>query len=512
MKGSENDTGVIDAVMQNYQVEEVISAAKQLGWEQVWQEFKKTYDTAAFQNDQEKNIWVDLFLSHCLKLISPIAHSQAFWETIERWFECRKLENRTGALSNDEKVALIHFVLNLRVKMHEFLLKTPVKPDILTDHQQRLMIAVWRQLFFEPFSALNLFWHPKHKQQKLTEECKNNGYIGLLVASMYQPFAADEYNVDSEKLVAAELPFGYKHIIIYWMLNTPYFNAEEKHRLKLVRYVPELCRAINRHPEMLTTAFFLTFVQEVMTGFWRASYIGGNHVDALSAFGDFISFTINRFMPHPKAKLVRKDLAKGEKIRIGYISRNFYKQAVSCYMVNRVIHHDRDKFEVYVFALGDYHDNISELFKQNSHSFERFNNITDFYGIAKSILEKKLDILIYTDIGMDPVTYILSGLQLAPVQCALVGHGTSTGMPTIQYYISGDFEAPSAQNQYREKLVRLPNLGAAQYMPIVPEEKLTRAELGIPEDAVVFISCANGIKHGHLRDALFVEILKQAPN
>jgi hypothetical protein len=514
MQASSTDVDVFYAIAQEYRITEIVQSADEKGWEHVWLEFGTTCDQAAFKTEQEKNIFIDLFFHQCLLAASPPKSISLFWEMIDKWFAYRQLESRAGALSEDEKTALLQFCLSLRMKLRELILNVPLD-DVgkLSDCHQRLMLGIWRLLFLEPFSILNLYWNPTHDQSEVLEECKTTGYKGLLIASMYHPFSADEYFIDTNEVIGcAALPFCYKFIIIHWMVNTPYFNAEEKHRLKILKYVPELCQAIIRHPQNLTSLFFLMFVQEVMTGFWRASYIGGNNVEALSAFGDFIHLVMSKSHIHDHPKAVPKSFEKGEKIRVGYISRNFYMQAVSLYMVNRVIHHDLDKFEIYVFALGDQHDLMSELFKQHSDYFEHFPNLTDISGIVRSILDQKLDILIYTDIGMDAATYILSGLQLAPVQCAMVGHGTTTGMPTIQYYLSGDFEPSDAQSHYREKLVCLPNLGAAQYPLINPEEAITRQFLGIPDDAVVFISCANGIKHGKSRDALFIEILKQAPN
>jgi len=513
MQETTTQESIFDVIMLNYRIKETVQAADKTGWPDVWQNFDSTCENVQFQNEQDKNIFIDLFMNECLLAISPAKDLRLFLEMLEKWFATRKLEKRSGGLQQDEKIALVHICVNLRVKLREFILHVPyAELDKLDEYKHQLLIGLWRQLFFEPFSVLNLSWNPSHAQPEITEPCRRMGYQGALIASMYEPFSADEYCIDAEHLTSSSVPYCYKAILFYWMVNTPYFNAEERHRLKVLKYVQDICRAILRHPQILSSVFFLTLVQEVMTAFWRASYIGGNNVEALSAFGDLISAIMRKSFPYPKPKFVPKDPAKGEKLRIGYISRNFYKQAVSLYMVSRVIHHDPEKFEIYVFALGDYHDDISDLFKQHSVFFEHFPKLTDIQGIVKAIWEQSLDILIYTDIGMDPITYLLSGLQLAPIQCALVGHGTTTGMPTIQYYISGDHEAPMAQDHYRETLIRLPNLGAAQYMAFAPEERLSRSDLGIPEDAVVFISCANGIKHPKSRDRLLVEILKQAPN
>ena len=49
-----------------------------------------------------------------------------------------------------------------------------------------------------------------------------------------------------------------------------------------------------------------------------------------------------------------------------------------------------------------------------------------------SIRHADLDILIYPEIGIDPVTYYLSFARLAPVQAVWYGHPDTTGVSTIQ--------------------------------------------------------------------------------
>src|ERR1041384_519096 len=78
----------------------------------------------------------------------------------------------------------------------------------------------------------------------------------------------------------------------------------------------------------------------------------------------------------------------------------------------------------------------------------------DYYGS-----NAQLDILFYTDIGMDSFTYTLAHSRLAPVQCVTWGHPSTTGIPTIDYYISSEaLETEGAEQCYTETLVQLRNL------------------------------------------------------
>ena len=61
---------------------------------------------------------------------------------------------------------------------------------------------------------------------------------------------------------------------------------------------------------------------------------------------------------------------------------------------------------------------------------------------------------------MDATTAKLASLRLAPVQAASWGHPETSGLPTIDYYLSAQaLEPADAQANYTEKLVALPNLG-----------------------------------------------------
>jgi predicted O-linked N-acetylglucosamine transferase (SPINDLY family) len=93
----------------------------------------------------------------------------------------------------------------------------------------------------------------------------------------------------------------------------------------------------------------------------------------------------------------------------------------------------------------------------------------------------ELDVLVYLDIGMDPFSYFLAFARLARVQCVLGGHPVTTGIAAMDYFISSDLiEAADAQEQYSEKLVRLP-IGLFYFeRPVVPVTFKSRSELGMP--------------------------------
>ena len=77
----------------------------------------------------------------------------------------------------------------------------------------------------------------------------------------------------------------------------------------------------------------------------------------------------------------------------------------------------------------------------------------------QQIADERFDILLYADIGMEPFSYFLAFSRLAPVQCVTWGHPDTTGLRSIDYYISNDIAEPEdGQESYTETLVRLPGV------------------------------------------------------
>ena len=84
----------------------------------------------------------------------------------------------------------------------------------------------------------------------------------------------------------------------------------------------------------------------------------------------------------------------------------------------------------------------------------------DIDKAINQIISDQLDVLIFLDIGMEPKMQILGSLKLATIQCCAYGVPVTTGFKNIDYFLSGEcMETVSSQENYSEKLVKLPTLG-----------------------------------------------------
>ena len=61
---------------------------------------------------------------------------------------------------------------------------------------------------------------------------------------------------------------------------------------------------------------------------------------------------------------------------------------------------------------------------------------------------------------MHQYVQVLASLRHAPVQATTWGHPVTSGMSTIDFFLSADeFEPPDADAHYTETLIRLPRMG-----------------------------------------------------
>lgn len=198
------------------------------------------------------------------------------------------------------------------------------------------------------------------------------------------------------------------------------------------------------------------------------------------------------------------------KIRVGYASDCFYHHSIANTTLGWLRYADRRQFEIYCYYLGERSDYMTEQFRRHSC---RFRHLTDLPTVCKQIVADRLHVLIYPDIGMDPKTTQMAALRLAPVQCAGFGHSVTSGLPTIDYFLSSVLMEPEdGEEHYSERLIRLPNIGVCYEKPDLPKVRKSRGNLGIPEDRVVFLCWQSLFKYLPRYDYLLAKIAGQVPS
>ena len=175
------------------------------------------------------------------------------------------------------------------------------------------------------------------------------------------------------------------------------------------------------------------------------------------------------------------------KIRLGVVSKNFGEHAVAWMIFGLLAKLPRGQFYVTAITPTGEGENVSA----------RINNAVDdvvytspsIWAARQEIAEKRFDILLYVDIGMEPFSYFLAFARLAPLQCVTWEHPDTTGLKTIDYYISNDIAEPrDGQESYTEPIARLagvqswyPRLTRSDPMP-------SRSDLNLPSEGALYLS------------------------
>jgi predicted O-linked N-acetylglucosamine transferase (SPINDLY family) len=203
-------------------------------------------------------------------------------------------------------------------------------------------------------------------------------------------------------------------------------------------------------------------------------------------------------------------LRPGGRIHIGFLSTLFRNHTIGWYWKDNIAQLSRDRFEVTAISLKPSDDDVGrEIRARADHFFLVPQNLVE---ARRRIAELGLDVLYYTDVGMDASTYALAASRLAPVQCVTWGHPLTTGLKTLDYFISSELlETEDAQDHYTEKLVRLRSLGLYLSRPAVPRNTKGRAELGLPEGKRLYACLQSTFKLHPDDDLLFAEILRRDP-
>lgn len=133
-------------------------------------------------------------------------------------------------------------------------------------------------------------------------------------------------------------------------------------------------------------------------------------------------------------------------------------------------------------------------------------------AMQQAIAARQLDMLIYTDVAMLPTAYFLAFARFAPVQMVLGGHPDTSGIDTMDYFISiADMEPPGVEAHYSEKLIRLPQALDVFAPPKLPAKPRSRLFFGIPPEAHLYV-CPMVLTKIHPDfDPIVGEILRRDP-
>jgi predicted O-linked N-acetylglucosamine transferase (SPINDLY family) len=194
---------------------------------------------------------------------------------------------------------------------------------------------------------------------------------------------------------------------------------------------------------------------------------------------------------------------------IGFVSGQLYNHTIGKLNHGVIANLSRDLFRVVVFSIGDRQDEMAQYIRRHADEFVVLP--TKLSMARDTIFRHHVDVLFYTDIGMEPMTYFLAMSRLAPVQCVTWGHPVTTGIPTMDYFISStDLEPDGADEHYTETLIRL-TVPPTYYKCQTPPQRKERADFGFSGADHLYICPQSLFKFHPDFDAMLAAILRRDP-
>lgn len=226
---------------------------------------------------------------------------------------------------------------------------------------------------------------------------------------------------------------------------------------------------------------------------------------------------VSALIRHKASKHIDPDISSRQRsdqekrIRVGFISSLFHAHTIGKLTQGYIQRLDRDRFHVTVLhAPGGLEDNVRRTINESADLVVNLPN--SFKMAQRKIHDLNLDALYYPDIGMVPFVYFLAHTRLAPVQAVSWGHPVTTGLQTVDYFLSFDHAEPDgAESSYTEMLVRFRH-PPTYYQPFfMPDQVLPRGELGLPKDGTLY-GCPQALFKFHPDfDEVLADILEQDP-
>jgi CRISPR-associated protein Csy1 len=200
----------------------------------------------------------------------------------------------------------------------------------------------------------------------------------------------------------------------------------------------------------------LTWTQQML------AYQGEPDRDLLSRWGDWLDNALRVFAPQLAEPPARRD--RLDRRSIAFVSAKLGVGVIESYFRAWIDGLAASGLSVTTYRVDPPTDQASAGIGAGTGRVVHLTGSIE--TLASTIRDAGHAALIYPDVGIDPRTTLLAALRLAPRQYAAWGHPETTGLPSIDAYIScTSMEPPDAASHYRERLLLLPGAGSRFIAP-----------------------------------------------
>lgn len=314
------------------------------------------------------------------------------------------------------------------------------------------------------------------------------------------------------------ISLNYRSIILWFFLYTNYYNNEDlDNKRKQLLENMELLSQFFPKKMYFESVDDLYWACPVTNLLFSVSYQNRNNKSILERYSKLmrqicpsLTYDIVTGKPHPK----------NEKIRVLFISE--FLATDSSVLRDRMgimVKLPRTKFEVFYAAYTE-KEKINGIVSKHVYQLLGKNYIQlgdEIQQNRNTIARHNFDVIVYCELGMRMRPYWLSYSRLAPVQITTWGHSETSGVNTIDYYVSSKlFEHEKAQNHYSENLILMDSLSTYYFPPsqiLINNYKYkSRKELELDENIHLYGCIQSSFKISKQFEMILYHILEKDPN
>jgi len=170
----------------------------------------------------------------------------------------------------------------------------------------------------------------------------------------------------------------------------------------------------------------------------------------------------------PLIEVHGNDRSPDRRLRIGYVSPDFYEHPVGRFLLPLLENHDRRGFEVFAYSdvPAPFADAMTQRLGSHTDAWRGIAGLSDARA-ADLIRQDRIDILVDLSLHMARNRMLVFARKPAPVQVTYLAYAGSSGLSTMDYRLSDPYLDPFGdESAYSEQTIRLPETYWC-YRPVV---------------------------------------------
>lgn len=158
---------------------------------------------------------------------------------------------------------------------------------------------------------------------------------------------------------------------------------------------------------------------------------------------------------HPRFELGPRESMENRKIRIGYVSPRFSREIVGYFFKPLFDHHDRERFDITLYSITPRTDDMTAYLRERADRWVELGQLSDVEA-CEQVARDGIDVLVDLA-GHAPENRIgIFARKPAPLQVAMIDYFDTTGLDTMDLYVTDHFSTPeNGRQRFTEQLLYL---------------------------------------------------------